>query len=283
MRTRLLIFCCALWAALPAQDCAHAIALGELSTWHTEAMPLAASAAEDAPCRPGGLPAPQRLAGLHRPGRPAPGLRPAARRPRGRPRLRPLRAAGGRLRPPPPAALHGRRPAHRGRGGALGPLPGPHRPVLLRRRRASAPRLPRPRGQLPPRRARPSGPHLRPVGGQLHFQFRFHSTIPHNQPGPRPRAQPAPSPAPLPQPRPRPGLPGAGPAVQRPGAGDRPRRHRPAARRRGLRGAGGLAAVRAAQRPLAPRHVLGERDRGRAPGGAAGGEILMAEKNNRYG
>jgi hypothetical protein len=57
MRTRLLIFCCALWAALPAQDCAHAIALGELSTWHTEAMPLAASAAEDAPCRPGGLPA----------------------------------------------------------------------------------------------------------------------------------------------------------------------------------------------------------------------------------
>jgi hypothetical protein len=29
---------------------------------------------------------------------------------------------------------------------------------------------------------------------------------------------------------------------------------------------------------LAPRHVLGERDRGRAPGGAAGGEILMAEK-----
>jgi hypothetical protein len=57
MRTSLLIFCCALWAALPAQDCAHAIALGELSTWHTEAMPLAASAAEDAPCRPGGLPA----------------------------------------------------------------------------------------------------------------------------------------------------------------------------------------------------------------------------------
>jgi hypothetical protein len=57
MRTSLLIFCCALWAALPAQDCAHAIALGELSTWHTEAMPLAASAAEGAPCRPGGLPA----------------------------------------------------------------------------------------------------------------------------------------------------------------------------------------------------------------------------------
>jgi hypothetical protein len=46
MRTSLLIFCCALWAAL-----------GELSTWHTEAMPLAASAAEGAPCRPGGLPA----------------------------------------------------------------------------------------------------------------------------------------------------------------------------------------------------------------------------------